>query len=80
VSLSTRNIAQNLQQNVKSATIDREAIYGWMRASCISLQPRVRIEATILDATNAPSRIALASVFASKNHIDVTARITIDKT
>jgi len=32
------------------------------------------------DATNAPSTIALASIFASKNHIDVTARMTIDKT
>lgn len=49
-------------------------------ASCISLQPRVRIEATILGATDSP-RIALASIFASKNHVDVTSgRMTIDKT
>jgi len=76
-----RNIAQNLQRNVISTTIDRETIYRWMRASCTSLQPRARIEAATLDAARSLPAIALAFVFAFENHVDVTfARMTIDDT
>jgi len=79
-----RNIAQNLQRNVISTTIDRETIYRWMHASCTSLQPRARIETTAtLDATRSLPAIALAFVFAFafENHVDVTfAQMTIDDT
>lgn len=81
VSLSTRNIAQNLQRNVILTTIDREAIYGWMRTSCISLQPRY-VYRSYNSRCNGSSQDRVSnSVFASKNHVDVTsARMTIDKT
>jgi len=46
------------------------------RCSCTHLY----VESTILGATDLP-RIALASVFASKNHVDVlSAQMMIDKT
>lgn len=83
-SLSARNIAAqlNVAKHHIATTIDRETIYGRMRASCTSLQSRVRIEGCATrgdggssrDHRVSSSRFAFCHARIVSRVIDVTQR------